>query len=77
MRQHEPLTERLKALCIQELPHGGFVVTEFPCGRYETRLLAAFTRLSDAAGWIEEAMRSPTINDAPTQAQAAGNRALG
>lgn len=58
MRQHNPLSERPKALCLQELPHWGFIVTDFPQTHYEMRLLAAFTRLSDAVSWIEEAMQT-------------------
>ena len=59
MRMRDPLSERPKALCLQELPHGGFIVTEFPLLHCEMRLLAAFTRLSDAVSWMEEAMQAP------------------
>ncbi|MCJ2021077.1 hypothetical protein MKK84_27255 [Methylobacterium sp. E-065] len=57
MAKRNPIAERPKALCIQELPHGGYIVTAFPRNQYETQLLAAFTRLTDAVGWMEEAMR--------------------
>jgi len=61
MAKRNPIAERPKALCIQELPHGGYIVTAFPRNQYETQLLAAFTRLTDAVGWTEETMRIPAV----------------
>lgn len=66
MPKREPLTDRHRALCIQELRHGGYVVTAFPHFHHEMELLAAFTRLSDAVSWMEEAMRAPMTERAET-----------
>ncbi|MET3485377.1 hypothetical protein [Methylobacterium sp. 1973] len=67
MSQRNHPWEKPKALCLQELPHGGFIVTDFPQAHYEMRLLAAFTRLSDAVSWMEEAMRTPPGTSTPPQ----------
>lgn len=58
----EPVTPKTpkvirKSLLIEAQPEGGFLVTE-PCSNpfNERKHLAAFSRLSEALGFIEEAM---------------------
>lgn len=68
MPQREPLADRPRALCVQELRHGGYVVTAFPHFHHEMELLAAFTRLSDAVSWMEDAMRGALAQGKPDAA---------
>ncbi|QGY05498.1 hypothetical protein MMSR116_29105 [Methylobacterium mesophilicum SR1.6/6] len=71
MHQRQSPADRPQALCIQELRHGGYVVTAFPHFHHEVELLAAFTRLSDAVSWMEDAMRG-ALAEAKPEAAAGG-----
>lgn len=59
--KHTSLRIRPRSLTIESLPHGGYAVrdTGLEHRGFERELVAAFTRLSDAVGWIEEQMRLP------------------
>lgn len=58
--KHTNLRVRPRSLTIESLSHGGYAVRDNgPEHRFHHEHVAAFTRLADAVGWIEEQLRLP------------------
>ena len=57
--RHSSMTARPRSLTIEALPHGGFVVfhPETYMRGLPHSIVAAFSRLPDAVGWVEEQLQ--------------------